>query len=53
MPLILLPVVLLRMILPSNALASAEATLVEDEKQLGVTVIDIGAGLSDIAVFHW
>ncbi|RTZ59271.1 MAG: cell division protein FtsA [Gammaproteobacteria bacterium] len=31
--------------------ASAEAVLTDDEKELGVCVIDIGAGTTDIAVF--
>lgn len=33
-------------------LASAEAVLARDEKQLGVVLIDIGGGTTDIAVFH-
>ncbi len=32
-------------------LASSEATLAQDEKELGVVVVDIGGGTSDIAVF--
>lgn len=32
-------------------LASAEATLSSDEKELGVVLVDIGGGTSDIAVF--
>ena len=32
-------------------LASAEAVLVDDERQLGVCLVDIGAGTTDIAVF--
>jgi cell division protein FtsA len=32
-------------------LASAEATLAEDERELGVCLIDIGGGTTDIAVF--
>ncbi len=32
-------------------LASAEAVLTEDEKELGVVLIDIGGGTTDIAVF--
>ncbi len=35
----------------ANPVASAEAVLYEDEKDLGVAVIDIGAGTTDIAVF--
>ena len=35
----------------SNAYASALAVLKEDEKELGVAVIDIGANVSDIAIF--
>ena len=33
-------------------LASAEATLSQDEKELGVALVDIGGGTTDIAVFH-
>lgn len=32
-------------------LASAEAVLTEDEKELGVAIIDIGGGTTDIAIF--
>ena len=32
-------------------LASAEATLSPDEKELGVAIVDIGGGTSDIAIF--
>jgi cell division protein FtsA len=32
-------------------LASAEATLTEDEKELGVALVDIGGGTTDLAVF--
>ena len=32
-------------------LASAEAVLSEDEKELGVAIVDIGGGTSDIAIF--
>ncbi|MBU4484915.1 cell division protein FtsA [bacterium] len=32
-------------------LASAEATLSSDEKELGVVVVDIGGGTTDIAIF--
>jgi cell division protein FtsA len=32
-------------------LASSEATLAQDEKDLGVVLVDIGGGTSDIAVF--
>lgn len=35
-----------------SAYASGLATLVEDEIDLGCTVIDIGAGLTSFAVFH-
>lgn len=35
-----------------NQLASAEAVLTEDEKELGCVVIDIGAGTADIAVYY-
>jgi cell division protein FtsA len=33
-------------------LASAHAVLDEDEKELGVALIDIGGGTTDLAVFH-
>src|SRR3954464_13822075 len=33
-------------------LASALATLTEDEKELGVALVEMGAGTTDIAVFH-
>lgn len=33
------------------SLASAEAVLLDEEKQLGVCLIDIGAGTTDVAVF--
>jgi len=33
-------------------LASAEATLTEDEKEAGVTLIDIGGGTSDLVVYY-
>ena len=33
-------------------LASSHAILTEDEKELGVCLIDIGGGTSDIAIFH-
>jgi cell division protein FtsA len=33
-------------------LASAEAVLTDEEKELGVALIDIGGGTTDIAVFH-
>ncbi len=36
----------------TNAQASAEATLTEDEKELGAAVIDIGAGCSDICIWQ-
>ncbi len=36
----------------SGAYASGLATLVKDEKDLGCTVIDIGAGITSFAVFH-
>ena len=32
-------------------LASSEATLAQDEKELGVVLVDIGGGTSDLAVF--
>lgn len=33
-------------------LASSEATLYEDEKELGVAMVDIGGGTTDIAIFY-
>ncbi len=33
-------------------LASAEATLSQEEKDLGVGIVDIGGGTTDIALFH-
>lgn len=33
-------------------LASSEAVLSEDEKELGVCLVDIGGGTTDIAIFH-
>jgi cell division protein FtsA len=33
-------------------LASAQAVLTEDEKQLGICLVDIGGGTTDIAVFN-
>lgn len=33
-------------------LASSEAALSEDEKELGVALIDLGGGTTDIALFH-
>ncbi|MGA9530923.1 MAG: cell division protein FtsA [Candidatus Babeliales bacterium] len=33
-------------------LASAEAVLTEDEKELGVAIIDIGGGTSDLAIYQ-
>lgn len=33
-------------------LASALATLTEDEKELGVALVEMGAGTTDLAVFH-
>lgn len=35
-----------------ESLASSKAILYPDEKELGVAVIDIGGGTTDIAVFH-
>ena len=34
-----------------NPLASAHAVLSDDEKELGVAVVDIGAGTTDVAIF--
>jgi cell division protein FtsA len=33
-------------------LASAHAVLTEDEKELGVALVEMGAGTTDVAVFH-
>lgn len=33
-------------------MASARAVLVEDEKEAGVVLVDIGGGTTDIAIFH-
>ena len=35
-----------------ETLASAECTLTEDEKELGVALIDVGGGTSEVAVFE-
>mgnify|MGYP005768767295 FL=1 len=35
-----------------NPLASAEAVLVPDEKELGVAVVDIGGGTTDVCIYH-
>jgi cell division protein FtsA len=35
-----------------NPLASSLAVLTEDEKELGVAMVDIGAGTTDVAIFH-
>lgn len=35
-----------------NSLASADAVLIEDEKELGVAVIDIGGGTTDICIYY-
>ncbi|MEZ5707036.1 MAG: cell division protein FtsA [Burkholderiaceae bacterium] len=34
-----------------NPLASSQAVLTEDEKDLGVVLVDIGAGTTDVAIF--
>jgi cell division protein FtsA len=34
-----------------NPLASANSVLTQDEKELGVAVVDIGAGTTDVAIF--
>lgn len=36
----------------ASSLASAEAVLEPDEKELGVAVVDIGAGTADLAIFQ-
>jgi cell division protein FtsA len=33
-------------------LASSDAVLTEDEKEIGVVLVDIGGGTTDVAVFH-
>ncbi len=35
-----------------NPLVSAEAVVLPDEKELGVAVVDIGAGTTDICIYH-
>ena len=35
-----------------NPLAAAEAVLVPDEKELGVCVVDIGGGTTDVCIYH-
>lgn len=35
-----------------NPLAAAEALLIPDEKELGVCVVDIGGGTTDICIYH-
>src|SRR5258707_8470224 len=34
-----------------NPLASSQAVLTDDERELGVAVVDIGAGATDVAIF--
>ncbi|REM29222.1 cell division protein FtsA, partial [Mycobacterium tuberculosis] len=34
-----------------NPLASSQAVLTEDERELGVVLVDIGAGTTDVAIF--
>lgn len=36
----------------SNAIATAEAVLLPDEKEEGVAVVDIGGGMTDVAVYY-
>ena len=36
----------------ASALASGEAVLEADEKELGVALVDIGAGTVDVAIYH-
>lgn len=36
-----------------EALATAEAVLTPDEAELGVALVDIGGGTSDVALFRW
>ena len=36
----------------SNAIATAEAVLLPDEKEDGVAVVDIGGGVTDVAVYY-
>lgn len=35
-----------------NAMASAEAVTLPDEKELGVAVVDIGAGTTDVCIYY-
>ncbi|MSP90248.1 MAG: cell division protein FtsA [Myxococcales bacterium] len=36
----------------AEMIASAKAVLEEDEKELGVVLVDIGGGTTDVAIFH-
>ena len=36
----------------SNAIATAEAVMLPDEKEEGVAVVDIGGGVTDVAVYY-
>ena len=36
----------------ANAIASAEAVILPEEKEMGVAVIDLGAGTTDLCVWH-
>ena len=36
----------------SNAIATAEAVLLPDEKEEGVAVVDIGGGVTDVAIYY-
>ncbi|HYB99635.1 MAG TPA: cell division protein FtsA [Candidatus Limnocylindrales bacterium] len=36
----------------ASSLASAEAILEPEEKEMGVVVVDVGAGTTDLAIFH-
>ena len=35
-----------------GAIASADAVLTQEEKELGVALVDIGAGTTDVVIFH-
>ncbi|MFI3267249.1 MAG: cell division protein FtsA [Rikenellaceae bacterium] len=35
-----------------SSLASAEAVLIDDAKELGVVVVDMGGGTTDVAIYH-
>ena len=38
--------------LAANPLVASQATLFDDEKELGVVLVDIGAGTTDVSIWH-